>query len=295
MSGAIARQASAAPPAVGLTWPDMQGAMSRSAHGLSAGLLFLTLTIASPHRVDHDYRLADVVKGETKLRDLRGTKLRSDAWLQRFYQVRWSSSIAAEYMNLTREKNDYSTLCDKIVRRRGRRGEAAARPFTSATSAEAREAANEATATPPRPARPARPTTSAAQSRKRARSSHAAIVESKKPPNDTVVVHLRLGDVADRSRNGSALFESGGGWPPEWRMVKGRRYYMDAVARLPPSVKRALLVGSVAHSDLHDHTGSESYREVVAHFFEGRGYAVQTRWDSGQPDADFVFTDLPGR
>lgn len=102
-----------------------------------------------------------------------------------------------------------------------------------------------------------------------------------------VVVHLRLGDVADRSRQTAAsLWQRGSGSPGYY--VKGAEYYEKITKGLPKNATNIYLVGWNHHGSSGNHVTSNRYREYVLRFFESKGYNVVSRWENS-PDDDFIF------
>ena len=91
-----------------------------------------------------------------------------------------------------------------------------------------------------------------------------------------VVVHLRLGDVADRSRQTAAsLWQRGSGSPGYY--VKGAEYYEKNAKGLPRNATNIYLVGWNHHGSSGNHVTSNRYREYVLSFFESKGYNVVSR------------------
>jgi hypothetical protein len=105
-------------------------------------------------------------------------------------------------------------------------------------------------------------------------------------PHD-VVVHLRLGDVADRSRQTAAsLWQRGSGSPGYY--IKGAAYYDKIAMDLHKNVSKVFLVGWNHHGSYGNHETSNRYRDYVLNFFESKGYKVVSRWENS-PDDDFIF------
>lgn len=124
------------------------------------------------------------------------------------------------------------------------------------------------------------------------------------PGRDTLVVHLRLGDVTETPMgpNGRRvvppsahdLWEVGGVVEKSGRQyIKPRAYFERALERTPPAVTRVTFVGSLHHNEgakgmTKGAPRSAMYRDLVEAFFVARGYEVAHRWE-GLPDDDFVY------
>ena len=128
------------------------------------------------------------------------------------------------------------------------------------------------------------------------------------PSSNDIIIHLRLGDVADESYysnnvNGKELFINGTtikGSKKESKRhyIKTREYYGSMLNRIPTSTNiKIVLVGS----DLHvsnkkntytapKHTHSIEYREALISFLktEGKFTDITTRWNH-LPDEDFLY------
>lgn len=132
--------------------------------------------------------------------------------------------------------------------------------------------------------------------RRRARLATADL-----PAPRTLVVHLRLGDVAENPMkgpdgkvhpppSGEGLWEHGGLVDQNGRQyIKARSYYDKELLQVAPDIKRVVLVGSVYHdSNGKNMSNSLVYRNHVTDYFVGRGFDVQYRWDR-LPDDDLVY------
>ena len=95
--------------------------------------------------------------------------------------------------------------------------------------------------------------------------------------NNSLVVHLRLGDVMDAN---------------DTFYIKNEKYYKDAITTLPAEIQNVVLVGSDLHSDQHykndEDNPSVRYRDSVKDIFEQKGYEVSYRYNQ-EPDADMIY------
>lgn len=118
------------------------------------------------------------------------------------------------------------------------------------------------------------------------------------PRSDTIVVHLRLGDVV--LAPASELWETVeliGPVDGTKYYVKPRSYYERILPLLPSNVSTVVLVGFALHDlkgtifsgkrDPHE-TRSAEYRQLVQAWFESKGFIVKNREDQ-TPDDDLVF------
>ena len=119
------------------------------------------------------------------------------------------------------------------------------------------------------------------------------------PSPDTLVVHLRVGDVTDveaggrAATSGAALFEHGTAY------VKARSYYECVVAQLPPTIHNVTILGWSHHLNGGLTSGGElrhkqrpkntnEYRALVSNWFSQQGFRVSHRWEH-TPDEDFIY------
>lgn len=117
------------------------------------------------------------------------------------------------------------------------------------------------------------------------------------PGSQAAVVHLRLGDTADKD-NCESLWENGSKWK-QWDgrpYVKPRGYYENIISKLPASIKEVVLVGSDVHQKKSElgpiaaarkHCG-KVYIRKLEELFSLHGYRVTRRWNL-LPDDDFVY------
>ena len=108
------------------------------------------------------------------------------------------------------------------------------------------------------------------------------------PANDTLVVHLRMGDVIDDVGD-VVEFWSGG---QSTKYVFNRAYY-DGLD-YPAEIQRVVLVGSNVHH-ASDHDRSHQYLLLVQEWFRTKlGVNVTTEWHGGHhtPDDDFGYMTL---
>jgi len=107
------------------------------------------------------------------------------------------------------------------------------------------------------------------------------------PGDDTLVVHLRTGDVIDLSKNSVedfltnyVIFKQTG-----INYVKPLIYYNESLKKIPKLKKVIIVTGS--HKILND-TKSKKYIEEIGSFFSKKGMIVKYRIKE-DPDEDFVF------
>jgi len=117
------------------------------------------------------------------------------------------------------------------------------------------------------------------------------------PKLTDIVVHLRLGDTCDYE-DASVLWDIGDtyiytdGSVEKAHYVKPKSYYDEGIKKIPADYQSkgsVVFVGSLLHSNVTDHTNCIKYRDLVMQYFKDRGYQVQTRFDEGDPDRDFVY------
>lgn len=107
------------------------------------------------------------------------------------------------------------------------------------------------------------------------------------PGPQDVVIHLRLGDVADRSRlDAESLWQRGSGAPGHY--VKSMSYYEQLANGLPQNTSNVYLVGWNHHGVGGSHETSNRYRDHVLNFFTRKGFHVASRWEKS-PDDDSIF------
>jgi hypothetical protein len=118
------------------------------------------------------------------------------------------------------------------------------------------------------------------------------------PGDDTLVAHLRLGDVTEGlgmkvgyELTAQEIFHDGV-WigAVKTQYVQPRSYYEQVIADLPSSVRNVVLIGSFKHGAKNgsDHHASIGYRELLTQLFECKGFEVVHRFERN-PDADMTF------
>ena len=96
------------------------------------------------------------------------------------------------------------------------------------------------------------------------------------PGPDSVVVHLRIGDVWEESRyNGQSFYQV------------PLSFYEQHLGELPADITNAILVGG-AHIRYDSYPRSSVYIDRVREYFRGRGFTVQLRLGR-TPDDDIIF------
>ena len=105
------------------------------------------------------------------------------------------------------------------------------------------------------------------------------------PPQDAVVIHLRLGDDIEWQWRHTDLWDG-----EDHRKVKNKAYFEAAIEKFPADVKTVVVVvGSAVHRDyFSDSKGSEWYTKKVVDLLTRRGYDVVQRLNA-VPDDDFVY------
>ena len=108
-----------------------------------------------------------------------------------------------------------------------------------------------------------------------------------KPKKDELVVHLRVGDVVERSRyTVKQLLE-------KQRVFRGRRayvkplsFYEKSLNEINRQVKKITLVTGGCKA--HDFTKSKEYIQAIKSLFEKSGFDVRVRLGN-PPDDDFIY------
>ena len=119
------------------------------------------------------------------------------------------------------------------------------------------------------------------------------------PLEDTLVVHLRLGDIVpvldhevdEAFRfDGSVMYQLSQDWVKlaAFNYVRGREFFLEAIAQLPKEVTKVVLVGSTMHGATYSVKPSLRYVHLVENLFHMHKFKVTKRLDFS-PDADFVF------
>jgi len=108
------------------------------------------------------------------------------------------------------------------------------------------------------------------------------------PPSDSLIIHLRIGDVIDWKYNGSvddALEKGEGG---HFGYIKTYEYFKEKSKLLEEyKIKKIIIVGG--YHTVEDHSRSEEYVEKIAKFLKNLEYDVTLRIDEKSPDEDFLF------
>ena len=119
------------------------------------------------------------------------------------------------------------------------------------------------------------------------------------PLEDTLVVHLRLGDIVpvldhevdEAFRfDGNVMYQLSQDWVhlAARNYLRGREFFNEAIAQLPKVVTKVVLVGSTMHGKAYSVEPSLRYVRHVENLFRKRKFKVTKRLDFS-PDADFVF------
>jgi hypothetical protein len=108
------------------------------------------------------------------------------------------------------------------------------------------------------------------------------------PLNNSLVIHLRLGDVAEKYED--SYWEAVS--LPGKTYMKNRAYFESVILELPRDIRNVELVsGSIRHGNPTTLGLRRSLRYVglVVKLFESHGFAVSERNSSNVPDDDFVY------
>lgn len=127
----------------------------------------------------------------------------------------------------------------------------------------------------------------------------AQLPASDRPQDNSVTVHLRLGDVLDSPRLNKETDVWHRGSTPLWHnnvYTKGTQDYFEAIInKLPPAVITAYIVGSFNHTmysktdpSWSNHTISIAYRRNVVDFFRRHNLEVVELFER-TPDQDMIF------
>ncbi len=109
------------------------------------------------------------------------------------------------------------------------------------------------------------------------------------PPPDMLVVHLRIGDVIDKTPymvkeflSRYIMHHNG------FNYVKPLSYYQEIIEQIRPlNIKSVTLIGGF-HSDTKSQQKSIVYVNKIREFFEKNGFVTYTRINF-DPDEDFIF------
>ena len=115
-----------------------------------------------------------------------------------------------------------------------------------------------------------------------------------KPDDNSIIIHLRVGDVIDKSdlsvddylhkstKNTETTLTTNN----KHIYVYNLEYYSNILKKIPSNIKNIVLVYGY-HIKL-DNSKSEEYIEKLKQFFESKGYNVKKR-TNGDADKDFIY------
>ena len=119
-----------------------------------------------------------------------------------------------------------------------------------------------------------------------------------RPPADSLVVHLRVGDVFDKVNGTWSTQDNNWSVQRLWdetldryslkqliRYIMPRSFYEDQLRRVPSEIKQVVLVAG-SHQDYPQFPRSTQYINLVHDFFVSKGYVVSMRL--GNPADDDV-------
>ena len=112
-----------------------------------------------------------------------------------------------------------------------------------------------------------------------------------KPNKNSIVIHLRVGDVIDETNNSVddflnkdiRFFHSD---IVTKKYVHNRQYYEKIISQLPNNINNVIFVYGY-HTD-SDHSKSEQYINAISEIFKLHGFDVNYRRDM-DPDDDFIY------
>jgi len=113
-------------------------------------------------------------------------------------------------------------------------------------------------------------------------------------PNDSLIVHLRLGDVIDNSPYSIDEFLSQTVlWEGRYNYVKPLNYYQRILEKIDhfDLITKVILMGGFHHPNKnypYNTTKSREYISKIAMFFQKAGYSIKFRID-GDADEDFIY------
>ncbi len=108
------------------------------------------------------------------------------------------------------------------------------------------------------------------------------------PPPNMLLIHLRLGDVMDRTPYMAKDFLARTIYYQGWNYVKPLSYYQDIINKIKDkNVKSITLIGGF-HHPLKSKNTSLEYVKLLGEFFEEKGFKVTQRIDH-EPDDDFIY------
>ena len=107
------------------------------------------------------------------------------------------------------------------------------------------------------------------------------------PPNDSLIIHLRIGDVIDWEYSGP-IDDALEGRDGDFGYIKTYDYFEEKSKLLEKyNIKKIIIVGG--YHTKEDHSRSEEYVRKVVNFLEKLGYDITLRIDEMSPDEDFLF------
>ena len=113
--------------------------------------------------------------------------------------------------------------------------------------------------------------------------------DSKIPDQDSLIIHLRIGDVIDIEYTGEIdkILHAKGSHPDDY--IRNYNYFDQKIANYEKIKlnKQIILVGGYRMN--LDHSRSEEYIEKLKKHFESKGYTITKRIDKGDPDEDFIY------
>lgn len=108
------------------------------------------------------------------------------------------------------------------------------------------------------------------------------------PPSDMLLIHLRLGDVMDRTPYMAKEFLERTIYYQGWNYVKPLTYYQDIVAKIKDKgINSITLIGGF-HHPLKSKNTSLEYVRLLGEYFESQGFKVTQRLDYDADD-DFIY------
>jgi hypothetical protein len=107
------------------------------------------------------------------------------------------------------------------------------------------------------------------------------------PNVDTLIIHLRVGDVIDWEWPGDIDQLLEGKIDDTFNYMRNYNYFEKNIEKIKDKIKKIVLVGGF-HTDC-DHTRSWYYINKIKDFLQTKGYQIELRIDKYGADEDFIY------
>jgi len=111
--------------------------------------------------------------------------------------------------------------------------------------------------------------------------------EIEKPPDNSLIIHLRIGDVIDWEYSGP-IDDLLNGLDGDFGYLKSYDYFKEKILFLNENnIKKIIIVGGY-HTE-EDHSRSEEYTEKIKRYLESNDFEVKLKINEGTADEDFLY------